>query len=132
MISARLFHLSSILLAVAVLGCSSATGTVEGTITVDGEPVQGVEVIYQCPSFSAEGSGITNSEGHYRVFYGRGNRDLPIGEYQLSLGIMLPEDSSGASGKLHKKVKFFNDNSRSEQVKSGNNVIDIEVSKGSA
>ncbi|MBA2113550.1 carboxypeptidase-like regulatory domain-containing protein [Bremerella alba] len=122
----RVLNLLGLLLTTSLFGCSAATGTIEGTVTADGKPVKGVEVIFRDSTISVEGSGISNSQGQYRVFYGRGNRDLPTGEYQLTLGIMLPEDE-GAGIKLRKDVKKFNDVPTSKAIASGSNVVDIEL-----
>ncbi|PQO28146.1 carboxypeptidase-like regulatory domain-containing protein [Blastopirellula marina] len=121
------FCLLACLVAVSLTGCSASTGTIEGTVTVDGKPVKGVEVIFRHKELPAEGSGVSDDSGAYRVFYGRAKRDLPVGDYNLSLGVMLPEESEESSSKLRRQVKQFNDSPRTETIESGTNVITIEV-----
>jgi len=126
----HLWPLLGLLLVLFSLGCSAATGTIEGTVTSEGKPIRGVEVIFRDPGRSAEASGISNDQGKYRVFYGRGNRDLPTGQYQVSLGLMLPEDSGGAGSKLRGKVNQFNDRPRTQKIEAGQNIVDINVDSG--
>lgn len=111
-----------------LVGCGGTTGTIEGSVSLDGQPVRGVEVVYRDLAEGVEGAGITNAEGKYRVFFGRGNRELPVGEYRVTLELMLPEEEAApAQRQLRSIVSRYNGNLPNETIVPGVNVVDLQL-----
>ncbi len=76
---------------------------VEGTVTVDGEPVAGVQVVFQVveiadgSEYKRPSSGVTDSQGKFKIGTYGADDGMPIGSYRV--GILkkelvgeLPED----------------------------------------
>lgn len=71
-------------------GCSGGgEGSVIGTVTVDGTPVNGLEVIYTPvdPALGGEAIAYTQEGGKYALIRGRGNTTIPAGEYKVSISV---------------------------------------------
>ena len=79
----RIVGCISLVLAICVFGCSGNKGGVKsvdvsGTITLDDQPLEGVEVSFSSGKFG--GYGTTNAEGKYRLVSG-----AAVGENKVSL-----------------------------------------------
>jgi hypothetical protein len=81
----RLLSLAG-LLVFALAGCGPNLGSVEGTVTLDGKPVKGVEVTFQ-PVGEEGGTaiGYTDAQGHYNLHYPGHEEGAPPGEYNVRL-----------------------------------------------
>lgn len=86
----RIFILLS-LVGLFVCGCAGNTGpemaSVQGTITIDGNPLADAEVVFVSGAF--EGYGRTDSEGHYSLV-----RGAPVGNCKV---YVTPAPPAGAS-----------------------------------
>lgn len=126
-------------------GCGSKgdqpeLGTVNGTVTLDGQPLAGVAVVFQ-PDNGRPSRGTTNAEGKYELIYIRQTKGAKVGPHRVEIapseegGVEEAEgdgdESSTAGSKPAGKSKVpARYNSKSElnvQVKSGANKIDFEL-----
>lgn len=86
MLSTRL--LSTLALSATLFGCGGGADTpelvpVSGTVTVDGQPVEGVTVMFAPKASGRKATGVTNSEGRYELVYTAGNYGATPGEYRV-------------------------------------------------
>jgi len=67
-----------------ILGCGGDTptlGTVTGTVTLDGKPVEGAAIQFEPVSSGLPTAfGRTDAAGKYELWYSRGNRGASLGE----------------------------------------------------
>jgi hypothetical protein len=126
-------------------GCGSKgdqpeLGTVNGTVTLDGQPLVGVAVVFQ-PDNGRPSRGMTDAEGKYELIYIRQTKGAKVGPHRVEIapseegGVEETEgdaDESPAAGskpaaKSKVPVRY---NSKSElniEVKSGANKIDFDL-----
>lgn len=76
-------------------GCGGSDGvetaTVSGTVTLDGNPIEGVEVFFNTDKF--EGYGKTDSDGKYRLING-----AAVGNNKVFMKMTLALDASDTGG----------------------------------
>lgn len=93
-------------------GYSGPRGTVSGTITVDGKPLQsGCQVLFMATKGGYTAAGVVGDGGKYTLTYAQGN--VPAVEYQVQLtapvATAAPQQADpaqmGAQMKLTKKAK---------------------------
>lgn len=66
-------------------GFSGQRGTVSGSVTLDGKPLQqGCSVLFMSASGTYVGTGVVNDAGSYTIAY-RVPAGLPIGEYRIQI-----------------------------------------------
>ncbi|QDS86444.1 hypothetical protein EC9_06060 [Rosistilla ulvae] len=130
----------SILLATLLLivsaGCGGGsglvmpeTGEVEGIVTMDGQPLPNVSVVFQPqddPQARAS-MGVTDEQGHYTLTYHTDKQGALIGSHKVS--ITTPSDAPDPSGQAKDPIpaKY---NSKSElvvEVQAGSNDIPLEL-----
>jgi hypothetical protein len=91
---------------VAILGCKSNStrnlAEVEGTITLDGEPLFGAEVIFR-PTEGRPSLGKTDSNGKYRLRYSTEKMGALIGTHTVTISSW--EDESGDEDSTSPKEK---------------------------
>lgn len=84
-----------------VIGCAKSFSKVEGTVTLDGQPVVGATVTLM-PTFEGgqSGSGITDSSGKFKIANPTNDKGVVKGEYKVLItradpdtGINLAADS---------------------------------------
>jgi hypothetical protein len=91
-------------------GCNRDSGApklvpVQGTITLDGKPLPRAAITF-VPIGNTEGSGASgdsDKDGKYEVLDRRGEKGVPVGEYNVSIVKPLPggsEDSRGGAAAL--------------------------------
>jgi len=126
------------------LGCGSKgdqpeLGTVHGTVTLDGQPLVGVAVVFQ-PDNGRPSRGTTDAEGKYELIYIRQTKGAKVGPHRVEIapseegGVEEIEgdvDENAAGSKPAAKSKVPSRyNSKSElnvDVKSGANKIDFDL-----
>ena len=64
---------------------SRATGTVEGTVYVDGQPMGGFEITYKSDEDGSVAIGASQNDGRYKLFIGRANERIRTGKYHVTL-----------------------------------------------
>jgi hypothetical protein len=78
-----------VLLSLTILGCNDSgppLGIVSGTITLDGEPLEGAQVTFDplfsdgSPAYSKE---LTDENGYYEMWYQTDRKGVLIGEHTV-------------------------------------------------
>jgi len=110
-------------------GCSSQkTGTVDGIISVDGQPTGGLEVAFRNDTDGSMALGATQADGKYSLRMGRGRSEISIGSYHVTVtpsahvtGIPKP------SVKLSEKYLMHDKTDLVQTVEPGENHLDIPL-----
>ena len=124
-------------LLVLTVGCGGGDrppiGEVSGTVTLNGEPVEGVQVMFEPVAKGRSSSAMTDAQGHYVLDYIGDTQGAIVGEHVVRLVTArgATRDDSGRVTDPGVKEKFPPEyNSESTQkvtVESGDNVIDFDV-----
>ncbi|MEW4563322.1 carboxypeptidase-like regulatory domain-containing protein [Bremerella sp. JC770] len=130
----------------SLIGCAGPSdqpdlGQVRGTVTLDGEPLSNVVVVFQ-PDVGRPASGRTDADGKYELTYIRSTRGTKIGHNRVEIAPSEEEDAAGEDAgevdtpmsrrrKRARKPKVpYRYNTRSEleaDVKPGDNTFDFEL-----
>lgn len=87
------FGLAALLL--CCCGCPASNdgiGTVEGVITLDGEPVDQASVMF-FPQSGRASIGTTDDTGHYKLLYTRSADGAVIGKHKVTISTEVKENS---------------------------------------
>jgi hypothetical protein len=96
-------------------------GTVEGTVTLNGEPLAGAKVTFT-PDEGRPATGVTNQEGRYRLTTKKANDGAAVGRHRIS--ISLVDDNT----KQERIPARFNQQTALEaKVEEGQNVMDFDL-----
>ena len=105
-----MLRILSISLALFLCCCgSSNSGSVSGTITIDGAPLEGAKVCFY-PAQGRASIGTTDSQGKYNLAYSRSQNESPIGEYRVTLStekaveVEYPDSDYGRGGTVKADV----------------------------
>ncbi|MEQ8634245.1 hypothetical protein [Gimesia maris] len=120
-------------------GCSSGpddvpeTGTVTGTVTLDGAPLEEALVQFQ-PESGRISSGTTDAEGKYELDYTGTLKGAKIGTHKVSITTFkAPEENletKEAQKQLPKEkvpAKYNKDTTLTAEVNAGENTIDFDL-----
>lgn len=112
-----------LLIFASVAGCSGtgdrpSLAEVEGVITLDDEPIDGVLVRFEKEGFRAS-QGITDSEGHYKLRYIRDIMGAAIGDHFVTI-----YDNTSK----RRIPKRYGKEPQSQTVESGSNEINFALS----
>lgn len=108
-------------------GCSQPMGTIEGSVTIDGEPVSGMVVTFKSTDDNLEGFGMTDEQGRYRIFRGRGKQDFLPGNYKVAIGVGETEGESAPRKKIPEEISDINQTTLLKTVQAGRNDIKIDL-----
>ncbi|WP_040352880.1 hypothetical protein [Blastopirellula marina] len=110
-------------------GCwKGDTGTVEGTLKVDGEPLGGFLIYFASKDGNGEAMGGVIGDGSYKLTYGRGDDQIPVGEYRVY--VQATEFIDNVSMPKVKLERQYTDPYEASLVKTidyGHNVIDLDL-----
>jgi len=140
------------LITLAISGCSGddggysgPTGTVSGTVTLDGQPVS-ANVVFMNSIEGFNASGVADASGSFSL-QSNGDTDLPVGKYQVGVTAadegaeMDPEaamkaslesdDGSigGTSSNIPAKYNSPAGSGLSFEVKEGDNSFEVKMTK---
>jgi hypothetical protein len=109
---------------VIAIGCSGdkALGTVEGTITKNGQPQEGLWVRFSPSEGGRPGNGRTDKNGHYEIRYTAARNGANIGDNKVVIGKGGEIDDRG--NLLNTPEELMRDE---VQVTSGANTFDFEL-----
>jgi len=122
-----------------ITGCNGTSATVSGTVTLDGEPVEGSPELYGTVSFYREdGSGapavgIIKSAGSYTLATGSQQR-LEPGKYNVAVSVKKihpPAEPGGLTRPERVSPEKYSKPATSglaREVKPGNNTFDFALS----
>ena len=128
--------------AIAIAGCSSPPtdqpplGRVRGKITLDGQPLAGVEVVF-APERGRHSMATTDAGGRYDLTYVNATKGAKVGPHKVSIRPTeypvgeAPTDASsgGAPAGPPPKIpaKYNKRSTLTAEVKSGKNTIDFQL-----
>ena len=121
----------SVALALSVTGCfrGPKLGTVTGTVTLDGEPLENAEVVFQ-PTGGSPSVATTDSAGQYELEYTKDKPGAVVGTHIVRITTQTTSiDESGNEVQIPQRVPERY-NYRSElfrEVKPGENKIDFPL-----
>lgn len=126
MMSRRLTPWLFLLLAAALNGCGGsaevpALGTVTGTVTLDGEPLVGVNVVFK-PADGRAATGLTDAEGKYTLMYNSNNPGSKTGANKVAM-----EWPTGASDAKLLPSKYTSKSELTADVVAGSNTFDFNL-----
>ena len=109
-----------------VSGCSGSSdqpevGEVSGTVTLDGKPVAGVNVVFK-PDLGRAAAGNTDAEGRYTLQYLEGVEGTKLGPNTVSF-----DWPPGATNAVGIPAKYNGDAAFKFDVKSGSNTFDLKM-----
>lgn len=89
-------------LVICCLSCSGEgtevdLGQVTGVVTMDGQPLADVVVVFM-PDKGNPSSGITDSSGNYELAYLGDSKGALVGQHKVSITTKAPSDSASAGG----------------------------------
>lgn len=84
-----------IVLFVLLCGCGSKLPTVEGTVTLDGIPLENAKVVFQAPD-RPMAVATTNASGRYDVMTGS-QRGIAAGSYKIAISAYETQDAGNES-----------------------------------
>ena len=132
--SFRFFQISLCVLLLCCYGCSGDAGniaTVEGIVTVDGNPIDRATVIFY-PAAGRSSNGYTDDSGHYSLVYIKSKGAL-IGSHKVTITTALERDyDDGATRDAREEMmpERYLDRYKTDltaNVESGDNKIDFNL-----
>ena len=114
------------LLSVVLLGCSDSApdkpelGSVEGVVSLDGQPLSGVSVYFK-PTVGRQSIATTDEQGHYEAMYMIDEAGVKVGD--CSVMVEWGPDGSGPAI----PPKYGASSELKLTVKPGDNVYDITM-----
>jgi hypothetical protein len=121
-------------LLVAAAGCGQAgpeLGSVKGTITLDGKPLEGAEISFQPDSATGSPAlGETDAEGRYELRYTRSRNGADLGRHKVRISTAIEREAEhGKIVRARERVpaKYNAKSELTAEVKSGKNTIDFPL-----
>lgn len=110
-------------------GCSGpATGSVTGTVTVNGAPVDGLELEFVPVEGGGPAMAYTNNGGKYSLIAGRGNDQVPVGEYKVAIRVFTEDpDMEIPNFKLGTNYTKTEETELRGKVDGGENTINFDL-----
>jgi hypothetical protein len=135
-------------MAFCAAGCGGASdrpelGQVTGTVTLDGEPLKGIAVVF-FPDSGRPARGKTDAEGKYELTYIRDTKGTKLGHNRVEIapdeeGAEEEEEGDEAAPKPKAKgakpkipAKYNTKSELEADVKPGDNVFDFKLESGAA
>lgn len=132
---------ASLLVAACALACwgcgKSDLGSVSGTVTLDGAPLEGAEINFMPVGGGGVSFAETDSEGRYTLTYADGSKGAVIGQHTVSINKEKPEIPAGTGDKVDRPEDYgpsgllppkYNDKTELRaEVKAGDNKIDFPL-----
>jgi hypothetical protein len=111
---------------ITVLGCGGGQdlGTVEGTITKNGQPQEGIWVRFSPSEGGRPGNGRTDKNGHYEIRYTAARNGANIGTNKVVIGKGGELDDRG--NLLNPPEELMRDE---VQVTNGANTFDFQLTQ---
>lgn len=128
----KLFLNSFMMTALLILiGCGEAhtgrpdLGMVQGTVTLDGTPVEGALVTF-IPQDGRPSYGVSDADGHYELIYIREIRGAALGLHQVQITTVDRSDR-GVPFKELFPAKYHSKTELNADVKPGKNTINFDL-----
>jgi hypothetical protein len=113
------------------LGCGRgdlpALGDVEGTITLDGQPLENVMVQFHAEKGGRPGSGVTDKNGKYKLAYTADATGTKVGPNRVEISTVWPDGEPGPGEKDKIPPKYNGKSELKADVKAGKNTFDFNL-----
>lgn len=107
-----------------VLGCGGADhpelGTVTGTVTLDGKPMAGVNIVFM-PEVGRPSSAVVDEQGRYELLYTEGLAGTKVGSNTVSFS--WPTGVSGVAI----PARYAEKSELKAEIKPGSNTFDYDL-----
>ena len=131
-----LTHIAAACAALFLFGCKGQPsdlpdlGQVSGTVTLDGQPLAGANVVFK-PTTGSTSTGQTDAQGKYSLSYGHGLQGAVIGEHTVMISTyeMRINQEAGTSEEIPEKVpaKYNQQTTLKASVQAGENTADFAL-----
>ena len=114
-------YLSCLVLVIVVAGCGKSgpeVAPVSGRVTVDGQPMENVDVVFQPEDARSPSYGRTDKNGHYTLGYKRGVEGALVGSHGVGISV---------SRELVRNPPQIKNTELRREVKPGQNEFDFDV-----
>ena len=112
-------------------GCSDGpeVASVEDTVTLDGQPLEGALLIFTPKEGGRQSGGQTGSEGYYELTFSRDQDGALPGTHTIMISTIQEGDPDQGIPTAPEKLpaKYNTQTELSQQVESGENVIDFSL-----
>lgn len=112
-----------------LMGCAPGDiGTVEGVVTLDGQPLPNATLEFYPDAGGGFSAGITDDQGHYELHFGRDDMGAVIGEHLIQIRTAeLGGGDYGSSEPERVPAKYNNQSELRRAVEAGHNVLDFDL-----
>jgi hypothetical protein len=115
-----------LLLSALAAGCAQdgpEVAPVTGRVTLDGQPLESIDVVFQPEDMKRPGIGLTNADGRYELVYTKGVAGARLGPHvvRISFNPNLVKNAPNVPERYNKQSEL-----RAE-VKPGDNVFNFEL-----
>lgn len=129
-----LFGFLTLALSPLLVGCGADDNMayVEGTVTVDGEPIEGVEITFepQEPG-GAPSLGITDSSGHYEAMFTADRKGAQIGKHTVRISATQYDENTNETVLAEIPPEYGDESTLEFEVEPGKNTFDVDVETSS-
>ena len=113
------------------MGCGGGgpdRGTVTGTVTLDGQPLEGADLEFQ-PEEGSPSYGTTDDDGEYDLMYTRDKRGAMLGEHTVRITTSTTDtDDRGNEVRVPQRVPpEYSQAGVTKDVKPGRNKFDFDL-----
>ncbi|MFW6169437.1 MAG: hypothetical protein ACODAD_03025 [Planctomycetota bacterium] len=109
-------------------GADDNMAYVKGTVTVDGEPIEGVEISFEPQSEGGSPSlGITDSSGHYEAMFTANQKGVQIGKHTVRIAAIHYDDQEKETVLADIPPEYAEESTITFEVEPGNNTFDLDV-----
>ena len=128
--NAKYILLATLLILPGCVGCQRHDGpelaTVSGTVTLDGQPLEGATVHFQ-PKSGRPSYGRTDESGRYTMGYSLERSGVTLGEHVVIIRTVLEDEHGQVVRKEFLPKKYHDATTLSAVVEDKKNVIDFDL-----
>jgi hypothetical protein len=122
----------TLLLIGAMVGCgNSDLGSVEGTVRLNGQPLENARVTFTPVAGGRPAAGKTDNQGRYELIFSRDDKGALIGEHAVSISTFsehLADDGETTEVVPEKVPARYNTNTELKaKVEGGANTLDFDL-----
>ena len=121
------------LLVMSVLGCGGGgaddqpdLGLVTGTVTLDGKPLAGVEVLF-LPTGGRPSQGNTDDAGKYELAYTRDANGAVLGKHTVQISTVFDPDAPPSDSAVKVPEQYGEQSTLTAEVVAGENTFDFKL-----
>lgn len=117
----------------ALAGCGSGHSTVEGTVTLDGEPLPDAEVTFKPKGGGRPAMATTDQDGKFTLQYSQSEEGAPAGEYTVTITTATTKEGpDGEDIDVPEKLppKYNVDSELNVTVEGGKNEFPFDLESG--